>query len=55
MHGGNSPGAPRGNQNALKHGRYSAAAELDRLKLKKAIHELRQLIGLAFDSNGGDK
>ncbi|QDM41347.1 hypothetical protein C0V74_10075 [Altererythrobacter sp. TH136] len=33
MHGGQSPGAPKGNNNALKHGRYSAdtlllAAEL---------------------------
>jgi hypothetical protein len=24
MHGGTSPGAPKGNQNVLKHGRYSA-------------------------------
>lgn len=26
MHGGKSPGAPTGNQNALKHGARSAAA-----------------------------
>jgi hypothetical protein len=26
MHGGPSPGAPKGNQNALKHGRYAAEA-----------------------------
>jgi hypothetical protein len=26
MHGGTSPGAPKGNKNALKHGRYSAKA-----------------------------
>ena len=24
MHGGTNPGAPRGNQNAIKHGAYSA-------------------------------
>jgi hypothetical protein len=24
MHGGPSPGAPKGNKNALKHGRYTA-------------------------------
>jgi hypothetical protein len=24
MHGGTSTGAPKGNQNAFKHGRYSA-------------------------------
>ena len=26
MHGGLSPGAPKGNQNAYKHGRYTAEA-----------------------------
>jgi hypothetical protein len=26
MHGGMSPGAPKGNKNALKHGRYTAEA-----------------------------
>jgi len=26
MHGGPSPGAPKGNKNALKHGRYTAEA-----------------------------
>jgi len=26
MHGGPSPGAPKGNKNALKHGRYTAQA-----------------------------
>ncbi len=26
MHGGSSPGAPKGNKNALKHGRYTAQA-----------------------------
>jgi hypothetical protein len=26
MHGGPSPGAPRGNKNAYKHGRYTAEA-----------------------------
>ena len=26
MHGGPSPGGPKGNKNALKHGRYSAEA-----------------------------
>jgi uncharacterized protein YjcR len=27
MHGGKSTGAPKGNQNALKHGKYTAAAQ----------------------------
>jgi uncharacterized protein YjcR len=26
LHGGKSPGAPKGNTNAFKHGRYSAEA-----------------------------
>jgi uncharacterized protein YjcR len=26
MHGGKSPGAPKGNKNALKHGWYTAEA-----------------------------
>ncbi|WP_422394883.1 HGGxSTG domain-containing protein [Novosphingobium olei] len=26
FHGGKSPGAPKGNRNAWKHGRYSASA-----------------------------
>ena len=26
MHGGMSPGAPKGNKNALKHGHYTAKA-----------------------------
>jgi hypothetical protein len=26
MHGGMSPGAPKGNKNAFKHGRYTAEA-----------------------------
>lgn len=26
MHGGKSPGAPKGNRNAWKHGRYSKLA-----------------------------
>jgi hypothetical protein len=30
IHGGRSPGAPRGNQNALKHGRYAAGAITER-------------------------
>jgi uncharacterized protein YjcR len=47
MHGGTSPGAPRGNQNALKHGRYTWAASLERLQLKQTVHELQRLIGLA--------
>lgn len=35
MHGGNSPGAPRGNQHNFKHGHYSAAAIAERRELAR--------------------
>jgi uncharacterized protein YjcR len=47
MHGGNSPGAPSGNRNALKHGRYTVAAKLERFAARQTIRELQRLIGLA--------
>lgn len=34
MHGGNNPGAPKGNQNALKHGCFSAEAKQARSLLR---------------------
>jgi hypothetical protein len=37
MHGGLSPGAPKGNKHALKHGRYTADAIARR-------HEIRELL-----------
>ena len=44
MHGGTSPGAPRGNGNALKHGRYTATAIAERRKLAALIRTMRGLI-----------
>lgn len=44
MHGGLSPGAPKGNQNALKHGYYTKAAEENRRYLKQLIHDSQKLI-----------
>ena len=41
LHGGKSPGAPKGNQNALKHGYYTAEALMERQRI-------RQLIGLTM-------
>lgn len=49
MHGGRSPGAPKGNQNAWKHGRYTAEAKLERFAARQTIHELQRLIGLVGD------
>ena len=44
MHGGApDSGAPRGNQNALKHGRYSAKAIARRRYLRDLIRDSRQI------------
>lgn len=43
--GGPSPGAPKGNQNALKHGRYSAAAMQERRLFADLIREMRRTAG----------
>jgi hypothetical protein len=46
MHGGLSPGAPKGNQNAFKHGRYSArfiaAKRQTRILLKEMQRTLQE-------------
>lgn len=39
MHGGTNPGAPEGNQNARKHGGYSAKT-LEAVRLVKALARL---------------
>lgn len=39
MHGGTNPGAPRGNQNARKHGGFSAKT-LEAVRNLKAIARL---------------
>jgi uncharacterized protein YjcR len=45
MHGGTNPGAPLGNQNAIKHGHYSTAAVMERQLLRTLLRESRNLIG----------
>lgn len=47
MHGGTSPGAPRGNTNAWKHGRYPAAAIAARRDITGLVRGMKELIGLA--------
>jgi hypothetical protein len=42
MHGGPSPGAPRGNRNAWKHGRYSAEAIARRRAIAALMRFARQ-------------
>ena len=47
MHGGASPGAPRGNTNAWKHGRYAASAIAARRDIAGLVRGMKELIGLA--------
>jgi uncharacterized protein YjcR len=44
MHGGPSTGAPKGNQHAYKHGRYSAVAIARRREISALIREARELL-----------
>ena len=41
MHGGPSPGAPKGNKNAYKHGRYTAEAIARRREVSALIRATR--------------
>jgi len=43
MHGGMSPGAPKGNSNALKHGRYTAAAIGHRREIASLLRAIKLL------------
>jgi len=42
-----SPGAPKGNQNALKHGRYSAAWINERRQMAELVREVREVREIA--------
>ena len=44
MHGGLSPGAPKGNRNALKHGRYTAEAIAKRREFAKLLHNMNAIV-----------
>jgi glucans biosynthesis protein len=45
MHGGaKGSGAPKGNQNALKHGTYTKEAFQQRAELRKLIEEAQKLL-----------
>ena len=43
MHGGLSPGAPKGNQNALKHGGFTKEAIRRRSQLAALIRAMKAL------------
>jgi hypothetical protein len=44
MHGGSSPGAPKGNKNAFKHGRYTADAIARRRKISGLLRAMKALV-----------
>jgi uncharacterized protein YjcR len=45
MHGGASgSGAPKGNENALKHGTYTRGAFEERANFNKQVEEVRNLL-----------
>jgi hypothetical protein len=48
LHGGKSTGAPTGNKDALKHGRYTAQAIARRRELRALLQNINQLIDDAF-------
>jgi hypothetical protein len=43
MHGGISPGAPKGNRNAWKHGLYTAEAIAERREIAAHIRAMKGL------------
>jgi glucans biosynthesis protein len=44
MHGGTSPGAPRGNRNALKSGAYTREALSQKREARAILQALKELI-----------
>ena len=46
MHGGaKGSGAPKGNQNALKHGLYTRETMAERRELNRMIREMKETLG----------
>jgi hypothetical protein len=43
MHGGPSPGAPKGNRNAFRHGRYTAEAIANWREVAMLLRNMRAL------------
>jgi len=44
MHGGVSPGAPKGNRHAFKHGRYTAKAIAERREFAALLRDVKALV-----------
>ncbi len=54
MHGGKSTGPPKGSQNNLKHGYYTAEAVMERRKARAALEVARYLVRIVMqDETGG--
>jgi hypothetical protein len=48
LHGGKSTGPPKGNKNALKHGRYTAQAIARRRELRALLRSIKQFTDETF-------
>jgi uncharacterized protein YjcR len=46
LHGGKSTGAPIGNQNALKHGEYSASSIQNRRELRSILRQFKMSLSV---------
>jgi hypothetical protein len=44
LHGGKSTGAPKGNRNAWKHGRYSGEAIATRAEVRDLIRQTKEML-----------
>jgi hypothetical protein len=51
MHGGPSPGAPKGNSHALKHGHYTAEAIAQRRQFAALMRHAKALVERIEDSS----
>ena len=51
MHGGLSPGAPKGNRNAFRHGRYTAESLARRRELAALLRTMRALAGATAEED----
>ena len=48
LHGGKSTGPPKGNKNALKHGRYTTQAIARRRELRALLQGIKQFTDETF-------
>jgi hypothetical protein len=51
MHGGPSPGAPKGNSHALRHGHYTAEAIAQRRQFAALMRDAKALVERIEDND----